>query len=522
VPSPTGGLTGSLISESFTTTTSPVGSAAFARPMFGSGLTSLGSQRNFPPASTVGSPPGDVFGLIDKNGDGVITRDEWARAVSGTAVTPTAISKIPPLRTSLTPPRTSPPPRARSDFAFGVPRKTGGSITPPRFRADVKIDTGCASSRAGSQAPAVAKSQEWERQIKSLDEKEMELHQNQMRLLREQLASFTRELVCVKHMVGELQQHRERDSAQLGQIQEQVRREQQDTRQEVLSLLANLEQDLGNHKQDFLGRAERQAQFELHHATMGERVEFLEKACGDSADKHAKELEAMRESHSRHANHLQELQGLHSHHATMEGRLNFVEQLLGDSADNQQSKANRSFRPIAPGSSAPAAAILERLSNLEQDVGCTNEKHGKALEALGSSHDKHTIVMSKASRDLESLTSRHEAQVGDHATIAERVSYLEQQIGDSADQNVAAVADLHERLAAEQGHRERYHSNMSELHGQAQNEWAGNHATVNERITFIEERVKDDRKTIDSCFNRMMLLREAWSIDTPRDSPRGS
>merc|ERR1740121_2464320 len=147
------------------------------------------------------------------------------------------------------------------------------------------------------------------------------------------------------------------------------------------SRLDEVEEALGLHAELHGNFKEKQAQVEAHHASIGERVDYLEKAFGDSADKHAKELEAahnkLQELHGLHSNHAK---GMQDHHASMEERVNFVEQLLGDSADKraeQQSKARRSWS--AP-SQSDAGAIVDRLRELESVVGDTHAKHGQALD----------------------------------------------------------------------------------------------------------------------------------------------
>lgn len=73
---------------------------------------------------------------------------------------------------------------------------------------------------------------------------------------------------------------------------------------------------------------------------MPERIDYLEKMLGDSADTHAQELQALKEAHSKtasaqgkHAKHLESLQGLHSNHSSMNERMDYLESMLGDSAE---------------------------------------------------------------------------------------------------------------------------------------------------------------------------------------------
>merc|ERR1740139_262154 len=100
---------------------------------------------------------------------------------------------------------------------------------------------------------------------------------------------------------------------------------------------------------------------ESHHATLGERVKYLEKALGDSADKHTAELNKLRDAHTKHA------QDIIGHTATVDERLCFVEKLLGDSANNQGvAQIRRGQVPFKSMTSGIAMApILERLGCLE-------------------------------------------------------------------------------------------------------------------------------------------------------------
>jgi len=61
------------------------------------------------------------------------------------------------------------------------------------------------------------------------------------------------------------------------------------------------------------------------HATIEQRLDELERYVGDSADKHFKELEAMKKSHGSQA---ERMQGFHANHGTMAERLLRVETCL--------------------------------------------------------------------------------------------------------------------------------------------------------------------------------------------------
>ena len=77
------------------------------------------------------------------------------------------------------------------------------------------------------------------------------------------------------------------------------------------------------------------------HSSVSERLSYLEGLMGESADMHARELEALKTSHSRMAS---EAKARDAHHTTVSERLDFIEKLLGDSADKhaQEIKAAHS------------------------------------------------------------------------------------------------------------------------------------------------------------------------------------
>eukprot|EP00425_Heterocapsa_triquetra_P044341 CAMPEP_0195079374 /NCGR_PEP_ID=MMETSP0448-20130528/21306_1 /TAXON_ID=66468 /ORGANISM="Heterocapsa triquestra, Strain CCMP 448" /LENGTH=80 /DNA_ID=CAMNT_0040112201 /DNA_START=18 /DNA_END=257 /DNA_ORIENTATION=+ len=73
---------------------------------------------------------------------------------------------------------------------------------------------------------------------------------------------------------------------------------------------------------------------------MGERISYLEKLLNDSADKHAMELQNLKDAHNKHASghskvskDLDALKSAHEKHATTAERLSYIERMLGDSAD---------------------------------------------------------------------------------------------------------------------------------------------------------------------------------------------
>merc|ERR1712238_587648 len=134
------------------------------------------------------------------------------------------------------------------------------------------------------------------------------------------------------------------------------------------------------------------------HASLPERMAFVEKLLGDSADKHAKELRALKAAHDRHASDVSELKGGHAAHATLPERINYLERLVGDSAD----------------------------------------KHAKEVAALQEAHRKFAESHGKQVKDVEGLKALH----AHHAGVAERLDYIEKFMGDSADKHFEELQAL--------------------------------------------------------------------------------
>merc|ERR1711920_699978 len=69
-----------------------------------------------------------------------------------------------------------------------------------------------------------------------------------------------------------------------------------------------------------------------HHASLGERVDFLESLIGDNAEKHAREIAAVATGHQK----LQgELKSRGEGHSTVSERVNKLEKAVSDAAERQ-------------------------------------------------------------------------------------------------------------------------------------------------------------------------------------------
>jgi len=160
----------------------------------------------------------------------------------------------------------------------------------------------------------------------------------------------------------------------------------------------------------------------------------------DSADKHAEKLEAA-----------------HKKLAEMHGRISACER-FGPSL-LELKKGHSELCDHRNTWDSEHVSVKDRLDNIEALFGDTTNRHTKELKGLKSLHDKHVATLTKHASQLEGFATHQEQ----HATLPERMSYIEQQLGDSADKHLAEVAELHKKVGKEQAAREKHHSSVKEL-----------------------------------------------------------
>ncbi|CAE8641290.1 unnamed protein product [Polarella glacialis] len=258
---------------------------------------------------------------------------------------------------------------------------------------------------------------EWERQIETLDQKEIELHQTQLRLIREQTAQFIRDLNALRHEVSSLKSNAQHVHVELSNS--------------VEARLHDLQDDIDR------DRRERDAVHGLLHS----RVVSLEQG----VPIHKEQMEALR-SHIRTVEsafqpQLRELQ-LTFQKETQE-RLSYVERMLGDSADK--------ISEDVVGAHAKADQLHSRLSQFE-------EKYG--------------VHMGELKKTYGELSSNKASQEARHANLRERVDYVESVLNDSADKHNKALEAAHGRL-------EQLHTRLAncERHGPVLDDLKKTHST---------------------------------------------
>mmetsp|Transcript_60131 Transcript_60131/g.140539 ORF Transcript_60131/g.140539 Transcript_60131/m.140539 type:complete len:625 (+) Transcript_60131:53-1927(+) len=443
----------------------------------------------------------------------------------------------------------------------------------------------CSSPRAPNtdfSTEVQRKAAEWERQIESLDAKELEIHQTQLRLIREQTAAFRADFVALRKELADTKafvqrqqanaseqgarlddilarerQERDASDSSLGGRVESLERGLPKLRDEIASLKILVRgQDVAGvlqaHQEELRSLKDSHADLrnlhsakDQHHATMQQRVEYLEKMMGDSADSHAahvKQLEDLRLSHdhtqTRHSNTADKLERLrqdketlHNRHATFEERLMNLERFMTDSID-KHAKELVETRNIHGRTSADTQALKEkhatvdeRLKFLEQTVGESAEHHerhaqemkhaklqldslhGKLSEhqSLSEGRDRHHASMGERLRFLEQalgdsadkhsreLKAHKDVREQQHASLEEKVRYLEKLIGDSADEH-ARKLEAHRRDLEEQRRNFSSHQHAFDEHKtqvKAQQAAVERHATFEQRLDFLERSVGD-------------------------------
>ncbi|CAE7302784.1 unnamed protein product, partial [Symbiodinium necroappetens] len=194
---------------------------------------------------------------------------------------------------------------------------------------------------------------DWEREIETLDQKEMELHQSQLRLIREQTAMFIRDLSVLQG--------------------------------EVTALKEGLSGSLAPHsplQNDFKEQKAKLLSQEQLTLSLQKRVDFLERLLGESVDRHAQEIFKAKTAHAKLAG---EAKAREAHHASVADRLGYIEQLVGDSFDKHSKEIQTSHsrleslhsRLTACESQANQDSLRDRVDFLEKLLGESSQKHAE-------------------------------------------------------------------------------------------------------------------------------------------------
>mmetsp|Transcript_51792 Transcript_51792/g.150580 ORF Transcript_51792/g.150580 Transcript_51792/m.150580 type:complete len:1459 (-) Transcript_51792:92-4468(-) len=381
----------------------------------------------------------------------------------------------------------------------------------------------------------VRRQAEWEREIDALDQKEMELHQSQLRLIREQTATFVQDLAVLqgdvdrfKHFMERLRQFPERLEyleKVLGNSAERHTRELQAAHNRLDELhgrLAEAHGSAGERETSLHRRVERLEQLleetsriqqqdsqavraahaQLHgdltrvheerHASLAERVSFLEKKLGDSADKHARELQvAHAKVDEMHLRLNEQHGGLKERHGSLESRMQAVERFVKEAVDRHARELDDSrasqlkLHQDAKVREAQHGTVEQRLRELEAMCGTGMSKHAKALDLAGNRLDQ-----------LHNRLNEHHNQLVSHGTLQERVSSVEKALHDNQVKHDEERADLAARLEQIRGRLSACEAGMGAFDAMKKShqdlvsskaKHDANHESVAQRMEYLEE-----------------------------------
>ncbi|CAE7507904.1 unnamed protein product [Symbiodinium natans] len=243
---------------------------------------------------------------------------------------------------------------------------------------------------------------EWEREIETLDQKEMELHQSQLRLIREQTAIFIRDLAALQGEVAALKEGLTSNGTPLTPLQN-------DFKEQKAKLLAQ----------------------EQLTVSIQKRVDFLERLLGESVDRHAQEIESAKTAQARLAG---EAKAREAHHASVADRLGYIEQLVGDSFDRHSKEIQSSHsrleslhaRLAACESQAGQNSLRERVDFLEKLLGESSQKHAEAATANQVAHEANLERLQHLHGSFQDQISSRMEKL--HGSIQERLERLEHQL----------------------------------------------------------------------------------------------
>jgi len=299
--------------------------------------------------------------------------------------------------------------------------------------------------------------------------------------------------------------------------------------------LRDLKDSHSKHKSDLDGLRG----LHVKHATVDQRLDYIEKCIGDSADKQSEELAELKRAHAGLHGRLSSCEGfgstlaelrkshdgllaqrtqLGTHHASLKERVDYLEGILNDSADKHKDSIDAAHAKITDvtgrlvaverfgtavqelkrshselfgkGNSLESdhGSFKERLENIESMFGDVSNRHTKELKGMKGLLDKHASFHTKYGSQLDAL-DKHREQ---HASIPERIAYIEQTIGDSADKHTADLAELHNKLAKEAAAREKHHGSIKDLIARDKDARDGHHASLNERVDYLEGAMGDN------------------------------
>mmetsp|Transcript_147351 Transcript_147351/g.471083 ORF Transcript_147351/g.471083 Transcript_147351/m.471083 type:complete len:1069 (-) Transcript_147351:390-3596(-) len=314
---------------------------------------------------------------------------------------------------------------------------------------------------------AARRQAEWERQIMSIDQKEKEVHQTQLRLIREQTAAFIRDLSALRQEVGALR-NTHPTHQDLASKHEATSREHTQRVEAIKGFIEKTNTDT-----------------HISHAMLHEKVQSLEREHGDRAARLERKCGELGEHVSRHMQLHEEGSEMIMRHGEELAERRHEHSRLEDIAHQE-----RSDRVNSHGNLSDQIMTLEE--SLRADVQELKQSLGSERAARAS--------LEETVRGLVDVKTSHQTCRAQHAALSTRVDYLEQALGQTGERHSEEIQDarnnadlLHGKMAerdrnhasivkrmeqVERGHSETVerhrgaleatHSQIDELHGRLQ------------------------------------------------------
>lgn len=228
--------------------------------------------------------------------------------------------------------------------------------------------------------------------------------------------------------------------------------------------------DLESMRQAHVIGAKEKAALQAHHASLAERVEYIEKTLGSSADRHAREVAAAHgrldqlhskladEGASREAHHAsvqafltREREAREMHQASIQERLVYLEDLLGESADKHAQDLQTQHTALHSRVGVLEQKLNDNFAGLRDHVHSEKQLRAQHIESMAEQ-----MASEKRARDaLEQAVHHHfsrerQAREGHEASVQEQLG-LEQASRDRHHEHIQELF-IREREARERGH----------------------------------------------------------------------
>lgn len=306
---------------------------------------------------------------------------------------------------------------------------------------------------------------EWERQIESLDQKEMELHQSQMKLVRKQTTTFIRDLSIVRQEVASLKARQDAIDAELLGALDSKHQEAKDRHDALHGRLLLFEREMPNHRGD-LNDLKTLVKDKLHQ-DVDKKLAMHKQMADDLLTQRLEESMSKLDIHhgsvSQRLDNLAkdvEIMVLVSRQVTtldkdVQERVTYLERLIGDSNVKLEQMHGRVTVCERSGSALEVlkkahddlasgkaelevhhASMHERIQYIESVIGDSADKHARELDALKAAHDKHNQALAKHAKGCRDL----------EGSIAERLDNLENNQTESASKTMQELLAAHQKI----------------------------------------------------------------------------